>query len=1156
MSFETNFRDPDHKYGVNNLWFLNGKLKPEKLRQQIREMADKGVYHAFMHPRAYLKTPYLEQEWWDAIDACVDEGEKQDFYPWLYDEYAWPSGTAGSTFEYSYQKHSRVLEHCKDYAAKSLFCEEWDVPSAQELSRRLAERPEKLLGLYQVENGAVHRLANPESLSASGRVTVFFEKENPVNVDYLNPDVIREFIRVTHEEYKKRYGQYFGNRIPGVFFDEIYMQTQPLPWTEKLPQVFRQRHGYDLLNYLPWLMEEGGEQAQKVRTDYYETTSYLYETSFFAQIGDWCTENHLKLTGHTEEDLGRHPARQGSYFDTMRHLHIPGADNHDYRYRFPRKITYCEPKYSVSVSRVNGYDSALSEAMGGAGWGCSLQTFKRGINTMAAMGINFFTLHGFYYSCEHQGSQGDWPTSFFYQNPYWKYFKQFADYIRRVSYINTIGTPKVDVGLFYPVDEIRRHAVAGRMNREGQRLVDGFHTILNTLVENQMDVDYIDRTAILGGNVQDGQLCAGKEAFSVLVLPDTLVWEENLEKKLQEFVQAGGRLLFYRAGSEGMIPQAFAASPVLEAKEVCPYILKYCDPDIVVEQGQRWDFFANHRRIEGKDVYFLTNSAPERREYTLRLKGMGSAAVLDPETGEERRIHAECRDGYTYVRMTFQEDQAVFVVLGAVSAKPGYVLSNRRQYSVPGRWDFLPCPNSEHPRDVWNSRASELYIPLATFSSSLHKESRRIRIQNTAWEEGYCGRHLSLWNAKMITRRTAWKDDSNKKDLYFRKVLSLDSAARSARICMAAVNEYELFINGNLVCQSQNNSVPETVDICRYLTVGENLLAVHVHNENNLAVGELNSIDYLPQGRMISLLLEGEIETETGTVRVESDESFIVCDRLQEGWNQLQADFEAQARRINHSASGGIVRFDRDGMWVNAWSRGNLPLHPWGDLPLQGKTLQFPVDIAYTVTLPAGTHILHRPAVQGECRFLLDSMPFVWDGDTYELGVDGNTHTLSIQMQAQCAEDGLKKPVHVTMSPFETSLNDWRLFGLDWFAGDGVYRIETEFRKDGGRYFLNLGKTAFTARVWVNGKYAGVRVWEPYQYDVTDLLQDGVNEILVSVSNSAAVERQFMLVDEGRALGWDMQWNSDNIHREGENLVSGLLGTVLIEQYDVCKLED
>ncbi|MBR2021515.1 MAG: hypothetical protein IJ939_03675, partial [Clostridia bacterium] len=88
----------------------------------------------------------------------------------------------------------------------------------------------------------------------------------------------------------------------------------------------------------------------------------------------------------------------------------------------------------------------------------------------------------------------------------------------------------------------------------------------------------------------------------------------------------------------------------------------------------------------------------------------------------------------------------------------------------------------------------------------------------------------------------------------------------------------------------------------------------------------------------------------------------------------------------------------------------------------------------------------------------------------------------------------------------------------------------------------------FHAEVWVNGVFAGSRIWEPYELDITDMVRNGENEIVVIASNSAAVERQFMLVDEGEALGWNRYWNYDNIQREGENLVSGLQGPVRIHR--------
>lgn len=169
----------------------------------------------------------------------------------------------------------------------------------------------------------------------------------------------------------------FWETDTGYLFDEIYMMGNPLPWTERLPGRFRETYGYDILDELPSLVDGVSERDKQVRKDYFSLVTAMYEEAFFRQISDWCGKYGLKLTGHTEEFLWEHPRRQGDYFKTMRHLMVPGSDCHDYRYRYPRRITYCEPKYSVSVARIYGKERAMSEALGGAGWNCTMEEFKR-----------------------------------------------------------------------------------------------------------------------------------------------------------------------------------------------------------------------------------------------------------------------------------------------------------------------------------------------------------------------------------------------------------------------------------------------------------------------------------------------------------------------------------------------------------------------------------------------------------------------------------------------------------------------------------------------------------------------------------------------------------------------------------------------------------
>jgi len=92
-----NFVNPPRQYSLLPFWAWNDTLEPEKLKWQIDQMVDKNVYGAFMHARVGInkgKTPYFSEGWWKAVETAVEHGEQVGFYPWLYDEDKWPSGSA------------------------------------------------------------------------------------------------------------------------------------------------------------------------------------------------------------------------------------------------------------------------------------------------------------------------------------------------------------------------------------------------------------------------------------------------------------------------------------------------------------------------------------------------------------------------------------------------------------------------------------------------------------------------------------------------------------------------------------------------------------------------------------------------------------------------------------------------------------------------------------------------------------------------------------------------------------------------------------------------------------------------------------------------------------------------------------------------------
>ncbi|HEX6008903.1 MAG TPA: hypothetical protein VFZ50_02240, partial [Actinomycetota bacterium] len=82
----------------------------------------------------------------------------------------------------------------------------------------------------------------------------------------------------------------------------------------------------------------------------------------------------------------------------------------------------------------------------------------------------------------------------------------------------------------------------------------------------------------------------------------------------------------------------------------------------------------------------------------------------------------------------------------------------------------------------------------------------------------------------------------------------------------------------------------------------------------------------------------------------------------------------------------------------------------------------------------------------------------------------------------------------------------WTEQGYPFYSGTGVYRARFDAPSvgDGERVVLEVPMGDDVLEAEVNGRSAGVRLWDPYAFDVTDLLLPGENEITLRVANTIA----------------------------------------------------
>ena len=87
------------------------------------------------------------------------------------------------------------------------------------------------------------------------------------------------------------------------------------------------------------------------------------------------------------------------------------------------------------------------------------------------------------------------------------------------------------------------------------------------------------------------------------------------------------------------------------------------------------------------------------------------------------------------------------------------------------------------------------------------------------------------------------------------------------------------------------------------------------------------------------------------------------------------------------------------------------------------------------------------------------------------------------------------------------SAGPWTRQGYPFLSGLGRYRRAfglTRAAADDWRILLEVPMADDVLEVELNGQTVGVCLWDPYVVDVTNALQDGVNELELRVANTAA----------------------------------------------------
>lgn len=647
-------------HGSLPFWSWNDKLEEGELRRQIRNMHDLGMNGFFMHARGGLVTEYMSDEWFRAINVCIDEAKKLGMEAWSYDENGWPSGFAGG----------KLLEDSNNFARGLAYTAETAYPE------------DEAMAVYVLENNRARRVTAP--VAGCTEYHVIRGVEDNSYVDILNRDVIAKFIRETHEVYKQKIApEDFGKTMPGFFTDEPQYFRRSTPWSNILPHEFRSRYGYDIMENLVALFVDC-ENFRTLRYDYHKLIADLYIDSFVKQIYDWCEANGCQLTGHTivEETLTGQMMCCGGAMRFYCYEHIPGID---WLGRNLRSDMLTRQLGSVCAQL--GKKKAISETFAMCGWDVSPRELKNIADFQYAGGVNLMCQHLYTYSCRGE-RKFDYPAHFSEYLPWQKHLREFDSYYNHLGYLLSQGEENVRTLVIHPIHNAYMYYIreVGKPSIANEE--ESTTELLNRLSRNQIAYHLGDENMMRDmAKVQGKAITLGKCRYDRVIVPDVESLDASTADLLKQYVAAGGKVIL-----AGKTPTLESARPAdyawLHANMTMDDLIR--DQEITVRDADGnpvADFRVMNRIVDGKRIFFVTNIRhTDRRGVRITVKNCENLAALDVAKLQASPVCGEKNaDGsFTLLTSIGDAESLLLVETGECPARP------LADYSAKTKPFFLP----------------------------------------------------------------------------------------------------------------------------------------------------------------------------------------------------------------------------------------------------------------------------------------------------------------------------------------------------------------------------------------------------------------------------------------------------------------------------------
>lgn len=701
------FEKPSSEYRGAPFWAWNCQMTTNKCEMMLDTLKEMGMGGAHIHCRDGMNNVYLGNEFMELVKYSNKKMRTLGMRTYLYDEDRWPSGSAGGyvTKDTRYRMRFLVFSPvCITQKIENEYYSMSALPIRSENRTLLARYQVKLLDGWLED---YQRIAIDEKikegyeewfayLEISGDSPAF---NNQAYVNTLDKRAIDRFIEVTHEAYAKSVGDEFGQSIHTMFTDEPQFAKKGrlgyagerkeviIPFTDDLDDSFADVYGCSLLEHLPEIFwEKGKNEVSQIRYWYHDHVCERFTAAFADNIGNWCQQHGLLLTGHVmgEPTLMKQTMALGEAMRAYRSFQLPGID------MLYNKRELSTAKQAQSASRQFGCPGVLSELYGVTNWDYDFRGHKLAGDWQAALGVTTRVHHLSWTSMEGEAKR-DYPASIAYQSPWYKEYRYVEDYFARINTLLTRGKSIVHIGVIHPIESYWLfwgcEEKTGEIRKE---MEEDFEKLIEWLLYNSLDFDFICESLLgeqneLGDISKDG-FKVGEMTYDVIVVPNCITLRESTYHRLKKWEACGGTLIF-----TGKLPQYIEGVRSKELEgfvEKCKKIpfsqhalVEELEPvrevEIRTEDGLLADnLIYQLRKEEDREIFFLAHvhemkdpDIPQRRKLSISISGSWNVVCYNPLDGSKCALPCQYTDKKTTIIREMYDHDSLLLVLQPMNNK-------------------------------------------------------------------------------------------------------------------------------------------------------------------------------------------------------------------------------------------------------------------------------------------------------------------------------------------------------------------------------------------------------------------------------------------------------------------------------------------------------